>query len=846
MAPLFQRLRKLVSPTATTSNGFEVPSQTYGFPPEAFDPTRLPDFESEFIPEEHLEAFTQAIAVQDHLLDEPPSPPSIGRIPNLLSGYSKRHRPSTANIHDEYGKPGDLGAADTTGSGSGTPQTAQSPQPSMLFRAHNDWFPLGETPVGTLSASPFRRRKPKTRKKKTGRTSDETREGFVYHVLRVPGLLWAISCITLYGFLYTLLRIVVNCWERYFSLSSERGRRHRAMRAVNNYKDWVRAAKEMDRFEGNSEWTRDDSFAYYKHKEVKHALAKLQKVRQSAERWKDRGANGEDEGQNAVEELRRLVEWCVKDNFSGVEDPRLYSQTHYGTKNLVENFLDELERCLKFLIETKQLTKSEKRAMFKGICANYGRTALCLSGGATFAYIHFGIVKAFLEEGLLPDIISGTSGGALVAALVATHTDEELKQLLVPALAHRIKACRESWLTCLKRRWTTGALFDVVDWARECSWFTRGSMTFREAYERTGRILNVSCVPNDPHTPTILCNYLTCPDAVIWSAVLASAAVPGILNPVVLMTKTRTGKLEPSPFGHRWKDGSLRSDIPIKELNMLFNVRFTIVSQVNPHINLFFYASRGSVGQPVTHRKGRGWRGGWLGSASEKYLRLSMDKWVRWLRQVELLPRWMDQDWSMLMLQSGKGTINIWPTRTNPWDFPKILTDPDPARLARLIHEGQISAYPKIKFARNRGRIESLVSHGRKESRKADDFSNGTSTVGSGETRIEDDTGTLPPLATPSGLLSTGVLEDRKGWDVGVRRGSIEEILSESEMRDQIKERKERKSSRLSRALPDYVVEDEEEEEEQEGIDQEDEDQDDHASNGSTTADGTVSEGEGY
>ena len=32
--------------------------------------------------------------------------------------------------------------------------------------------------------------------------------------------------------------------------------------------------------------------------------------------------------------------------------------------------------------------------------------------------------------------------------------------------------------------------------------FCRGSTTFREAYERTGRILNVSCVPSDPHSPT--------------------------------------------------------------------------------------------------------------------------------------------------------------------------------------------------------------------------------------------------------------------------------------------------------------------------------------------------------
>ena len=128
-------------------------------------------------------------------------------------------------------------------------------------------------------------------------------------------------------------------------------------------------------------------------------------------------------------------------------------------------------------------------------------------------------------------------------------------------------------------RWRqTGARYDSVDWARRAAWFTRGSMTFKEAYQRTGRILNVSCVPSDPHSPTILANYITSPDCVIWSAVLASAAVPGILNPVVMMKKNKDGTLSPYSFGHKWKDGSLRTDIPLKARNLHFNVRFSIVS----------------------------------------------------------------------------------------------------------------------------------------------------------------------------------------------------------------------------------------------------------------------------
>jgi len=258
-------------------------------------------------------------------------------------------------------------------------------------------------------------------------------------------------------------------------------------------------------------------------------------------------------------------------------------------------------------------------------------------------------------------------------------------------------------------------------------------MTFREAYERTGRILNVSCVPADPHSPTILANYLTSPDCVIWSAVLASAAVPGILNPVVLMMKTRSGTLVPYSFGHKWKDGSLRTDIPLKALNLHFNVNFSIVSQVNPHINLFFFSSRGSVGQPVTHRKGRGWRGGFVGSATEQYIKLDLNKWLKVLRHLELLPRPLGQDWSEIWLQQFSGTITIWP-RSVISDFWHILSDPDPARLGRMLHVGQQSAFPKLKFLGNRMKVERMIEKGRRETR-------------------------------------------------GVRRGSIDDILSEDEMK---------------------------------------------------------------
>ena len=83
--------------------------------------------------------------------------------------------------------------------------------------------------------------------------------------------------------------------------------------------------------------------------------------------------------------------------------------------------------------------------------------------------------------------------------------------------------------------------------------------------------------------------------------------------------KKPDGTLIPYSFGHKWKDGryvvriathsrgltsfSLRTDIPLKALNLHFDVSFSIVSQVNPHINLFFFSSRGAVGRPGMYNR---------------------------------------------------------------------------------------------------------------------------------------------------------------------------------------------------------------------------------------------------
>ncbi|KAH6620347.1 acyl transferase/acyl hydrolase/lysophospholipase [Boeremia exigua] len=624
------------------------------FSPSAFDLAQLPDHDNDFVNEDDFIQFARALAAPET-------------------------SPSTEDL-------------------------TAPPDTPHHFTAQNDWRPVHQ-----------RVRRRKKSKAAPRRGKDETREGFVYVLLKWPLLVFVLGWLLFLSVAYVLTRLYIYLYEHWVTWRGTRNRLRQQLQTATTYEAWVRSAKELDAYLGSDLWKETPEYAYYDSKTVKRVHDQMAKLRQRAESDENGNTDAKTiEGKSrAVEDLRALVEACMKNNFVGFENPRLYSETYYGTKNLVQAFVDEAATSMEFLLQTKQLDAENKRALFKHLGSNFGRTALCLSGGATFAYYHYGVAKALLDANLLPEVITGTSGGALVAALLGTRTDEELKKLLVPALAHRIKASQDSMLTWMKRWYKTGARFDAVQWGKGCCWMTRGSMTFKEAYLRTGRILNVSCVPSDPHSPTILANYITAPDCVIWSAVLASAAVPGILNPVVLMKKDKDGSLSPYSFGHKWKDGSLRTDIPLKALNLHFNVRYSIVSQVNPHINIFFFSSRGSVGTPVTHRRGRGWRGGFIGSAIEQYLKLDLNKWLKVLRHLELLPRPLGQDWSEIWLQRFSGTITIWP-KSIPSDFIYILSDPTPQRLARMIHVGQQSCFPKLQFIANRAKLEAHIHNGRR------------------------------------------------------------------------------------------------------------------------------------
>ncbi|KAI0254899.1 acyl transferase/acyl hydrolase/lysophospholipase [Lactifluus subvellereus] len=538
------------------------------------------------------------------------------------------------------------------------------------------------------------------RKRRTG--TSQKKQDWLFILLRWPLLLVISSFIACEFSFYVTIRQVVNAKEWLSAWRGRKGLLRKQLRASRTYQEWKDAAEVLDDFLDFDEWKQSDEDPYYDWRLIRKVKQSLRSLR----------------SKNDARGVLGILETCIRNNFAGVESPRLYSETYYGTKDLIESYVDELESALKYIRETPLLLSEEKKRFFKNANTNMGLTALCLSGGATFAYYHFGVVKAFLDANLLPRIITGTSAGALIAAMTCTHTDEELRQVLVPELANRINACEEPLRIWATRFWKTGARFDAVDWARKSCWFTFGSMTFREAYNKTGRVLNISVVPSDRHSPTKVLNYITAPDTVIWSAMLATAAVPGILNPVVLMQKLKNGRLIPWNWGSKFKDGSLRVDIPLQSLHLLFNVTHPVVAQANPHVHLFFFAPRGSAGKPVAHRKTKGWRGNFLLSAAEQWLKLELTKNFKVIRDLDLLPELLGSDWSSVFLQRFDGAVTIWP-RTRFMDWVRILTDPDPPEMARLLHVGQFVTWPKLHMIENRMRLERQIYLGRQAAKRA-------------------------------------------------------------------------------------------------------------------------------
>ena len=198
-----------------------------------------------------------------------------------------------------------------------------------------------------------------------------------------------------------------------------------------HYEAWKAAALELDFLEGNAEWKEAFASDLYHYELIHDRLSSLKQYRQH----------------NDFERLKRALREGLHHDLGNMGNPALYTRSRVGTKHLIEEYITQVCESLDFLCDhpVPGFPLADKLQFFRDTLTSYGRPALLLSGGATLGMFHFGVIKALWEKGLLPQVIAGSSIGAVIAGILGVHTDAEVPDMLVPE--EELKAKIQDWLS---------------------------------------------------------------------------------------------------------------------------------------------------------------------------------------------------------------------------------------------------------------------------------------------------------------------------------------------------------------------------------------------------------------
>lgn len=444
------------------------------------------------------------------------------------------------------------------------------------------------------------------------------------------------------------------------------------MRKAESFAEWKELALEHDARSGLEKWKSKEVSRSYDYANIRHRLDLLRGFRQSKD---DTG-------------LLFALNEGIHGNQGGMGKTSLYENAKFGTKQLIEEYVDEIVDALDHIFnlpESDEITHEDKMDFFERASLCFGRSALMLSGAGSLGHFHRGVVKTLFEHDLLPRVISGSSAGAIYAAVLGTHTDEELAPIiqgqkildpLQPEIDNRPKAL-------LRQQVDSASLKLALE-------NNIPDLTFQEAYEKTGRMISITIAPREEHQTSRLMNAVTSPNVFIRSAVTASCAVPGVFPPVMLMAKNVYGETQPYLPNRRWVDGAVTDDLPAKRLSRIYGVNHYIVSQANPlalalgSTEKYIPIPKGArkVMRVSSHEVLKGW---------EKFTR-------RYFRQIPEVGRTISM-FNSVVAQDYKGDVNIVPNFSFV-DPQKLLGQLNTEEIDSLVLEGERSTWPRIEQIR--------------------------------------------------------------------------------------------------------------------------------------------------
>ncbi|KAI9650288.1 Lipase 5 [Ciborinia camelliae] len=469
------------------------------------------------------------------------------------------------------------------------------------------------------------------------------------------------------------------------------------MKNAETMETWRSAAKELDVLEDNEAWKLDSSSPDFDAALIEARTKQMDTARIDCD----------------IKKMLALVRTTLSRDLGGMGNMRLYKHSYIGTKDLIEKYIESTLDTINALVETSKHALPSgletKDILEQVVYARqaFGRSALLLSGGATFGMNHVGVLKALFEARLLPRIISGASAGSIVCAVLCTRTDQEIPDVLKKFPYGDLAVFEENGnedgvLDRIRRLLTEGAWIDIKHLTRVMRELV-GDMTFQEAYNRSRRILNICVSSASVYELPRLLNYVTAPNVMIWSAVAASCSVPFLFSAAELLVKNPlTGENSSwNPTPQRWIDGSVDNDLPMTRLAEMFNVNHFIVSQVNPHVIPFIAKDEEAIKEAV-QKEGNGGPG-WVYNLTHLAKAEALHR-MQVLAELGVFPNLVTKCKSILS-QKYSGDITILP-EINYKDFPRILKNPTSEYMVQACLSGERATWPKLSRVWNHCAVE--------------------------------------------------------------------------------------------------------------------------------------------